>query len=725
MRGSFTTLGGMLMVRSSLVGAVITAFLSAGLANTAGRATPALEAELAITAITPSVPTSGSGVSLTGRVGGASIGTACDIIIGLSKIQVTSRSELRTLTTNSTAATRRAVRAATIARTTSDAQTGEWSTRVSASTLGLTTATAAGVYPLTVTADCGNSITRAATVLPWLPRRSAVSASSLMLLWPVAVAPLRNLGNIWNDAALAAQLQPFGRLRSLLDAGRDAPVSWLLDPETIDTIALAAGRADAAGATRTGLNGQTQDLAAAWLDDLADVTSQQPVIALARAVPDAMLASNNKARGWVRSAQDSAVADLNSVLGSDNAIADVAAWPCAREPRCLRRADLQALTSSGPNRPLVTVLPDSVAPVVRDVYWSAGAVTRMPLSDNPTAVVTDGILDVTLATGDGITEPAMLQQRIIGDLALITLERPKSARTLATTIALGLPTQESLTGAVAAAKALAAASAAGFIKAAQLADVTDLPADRTERKIRFSTTGPESSSVMASIRNAAIDSRAGAQLLTARADRVQWNRETYLASLNSTSLMWRGKFPSQKRYVRTFYRGAKARRTGVHVTTASRVYLGRSNGTIPFTVINTLDRAVTVYPQLSGWPRARIDLAQPPQMLQLGPGERAGVPIGARLLGSGSITVAFSVLSQDGEVISTPARTVVSTNAYARIAQYLVFAAFGLLLLLVLNNIRRTVRRRRHGEQGDGHTAVDMPANDGDGVPDPERGTLT
>ena len=713
----------MLRARRVVVGAFLTTVAAAALPGIS-QAAPFVDMELPVTAVEPAIPTPGSGVSISGRVGGSPIGGACAISVRLGRAPVTSRSELRTLTTSRKAAVRRGSTGQIIATTTSDAETGEWSVRVTARSLGLTTSVSAGVYPLVVGAKCDKTSAHVATVLPWLPRKSAVQPSSLILLWPVAVTPMRNLGNRWNDAALAAQLQPFGRLRSLLDAGREAPVSWLLDPETLDTIALAAGRADAGGAVRTGLNGQTQDLASAWLDDLADIATRQPVLALPRAVPDARLVSTNKARGWVLSAQDSAVDDLNSVLGASNPVSSVVAWPCAREPRCLARDDLRAIVASGQSRPLVTVLSDATAPVARDVYWSAGAVMALPFNGVGKAVVTDGILDETLATGDGITEPAMLQQRIIGDLALITLERPKAPRTLATAIQLGLPTQESLTGAVAAAKALSAASAGGFITSAQLADIADIPVDRTGRTIGFDTARPEPSPIMASVRNAATDSRTSAQLLTGGEDRRQWGRETYVTSINSASLMWHGRFPYQKRYVRTFYRAAKARRSGVHVSTASRVYLGRSNGTIPFTVINTLDRAVTVYPQIIGRPRARIDLAAPPQTLQLAPGERAGVPIGARLLGSGSITVAFSVLSSTGEVISTPARTVVSTNAYARIAQYLVFAAFGLLLLLVVNNIRRQVRRRRNGEQSDGHLSVDLADESADapGVPDHDRG---
>lgn len=662
------------------------------------------KAELAVTALEPAIPTPGSGLSVNGRVGGTSIGSACAVTVRLSTRAVTSRSELRNLTTSSASAARRADASRVVAKTASDPQTGEWSVEMSARELGLTGRVPAGVYPLTVSADCGTSSAHVATVVPWLPRRAAVRPSSLILLWPVAVAPMRTLGNTWDDPSLAAQLQPFGRLRSLLDAGRDAPVSWLLDPETVDTVALAAGRADSSGAVRTGLNGQTRELAAAWLEDLAATAAGESMTALARAVPDAALLSANKSRAWAVSAQDTAVDDLNNVLGGDSPVTSVAAWPCPRTPRCLTRADMRALVSGGGSRPVATVLADSAAPVARDVYWSAGAVTTLPWAGAPRAVVTDSILDQTLATGDGITEPAMLQQRIIGDLALVTLERPKSPRILATTIALGLPTQESLTGAVAAARALSAASAAGFVTASQLSDVGDMPLDKTGRVVRFaSRQRAKPSTTMASIKRAATDARRAAQLLSSLADREQWEREVAITSVNASSLMWRGAETAHRAYLTTFRTLAKDRRTGVHVVTPSRVYLGRSSGTIPFTVINTLNRPVTVYPRLIARPAARINLGEPPRVLRLEPGERAGVPVGARILGSGAVTVAFSVLSGKGEVISTPASTVVSTNAYARIAGYLVFAAFGLLVLLVINNIRRQVQRRRSGERGDGH----------------------
>jgi hypothetical protein len=276
---------------------------------------------------------------------------------------------------------------------------------------------------------------------------------------------------------------------------------------------------------------------------------------------------------------------------------------------------------------------------------------------------------------------------------------------IATTIAPGVPSQTSLAGAVASAQALALAQSAGFVTSTQLSTLTSGSHPTTARSIKLNRARGQSS-LMRDISRARVSATAAASLLSVPADREMWRTQAETAALNSMSLVWRGRGAAQQGFVRAFTAAAAARRGGVRVVTAKRVYLGRSSGTIPFTVINTLDVPVTVYPQVTGHPYTRISLGNPPTSLNLGPGERQGVPIGARILGSGNITVNFMVRGVDRHLISTPASTTVTTSAYARIAGWVVAGAFGLLMLLLVNNIRRQIRRRRAGEATDGHSAV-------------------
>ena len=665
------------------------------------RNAPRVSSSLTITKLTPAIPTLDSGLVVEGRVG--TLASQCDVTVRLSNNALTSRSSLTSLTSQTRTAAARRQSSKVIARTTSSG--GVWSVTINAANLGLSRKVSAGVYPLVVDSLCGTATSQVATALPWLPSRKAIDPSAVVLLWPVTTGPLRNLDNTWDDATLQAQLQPFGRLRTLLDAGRDAPVSWLADPETVDTVALAAGEPDSSGQTRGRLNNSTKALATTWLAELTSIVTSQQVFALPRAMPDATLAIRAGKLPWLLAAQANAAASINDVLQTPDVVTNTVAWPCPRVTRCVNRTELTAVAHGSSTRPIVTVLPDSYAPPQRKNYWTQGALTTLPIKQSASAIVTDGILDRTLATTDGITEPALVEQRIICDLALISLERPRDARTVATTIAPGLPTEASMAGAVAAARAVSLASSAGLVRSTQLADLLTLNNSRTARRIQFGHTRSNNRLTIAAS-GARATTVAASQLLTRPEDKGHWAAQAFAASLNSISLAWQGRATDRKVYVTQFAATANARRAGVRVVTAKRVYLGRSQGRIPFTVINTLDVPVTIYPRISARPATRINLSEPPAELQLGPGERAGVPIGARILGSNKVTVRFSVLGSDKHVISTPASTIVSTSAYARIAGYLVLGAFVLLSLLVVNNIRRQIRRRRNGELRDGHVAI-------------------
>lgn len=670
--------------------------------------TPALNASsapkagLVIDAVVPAIPTLTSGIKLSGRVVSAS--APCSVNLAIVRTALTSRSALAALTTSGSAARRRVNSAESIGHTESDSATGQWQLQVNASALKLTSRTPAGVYPLLVSATCGGHTAYTATVAPWLPSRASVKPSSLAMLWPVALSNPRNLDNTWDDNALQTSLQTFGSLRSLLNAGRAAAVSWLIDPEALDTLALAAGRPDSHGQVRSRLNSNTKALAQTWLEDFANVASSAPVLALPRGLPSAATAARGNRLVWVQRAQASAAADTNRVLGVTNTVPGVVAWPCAHETRCLSRQDLVALTS-GPHAPLLTVLPDSIAPPKGTPNWTTGAVARLPQSQSRLAVVTDSGLDRLLADGDGITEPALLRQRLISEFALISLERPNQPRTIATTIALGLPTQAALTGAVAGAEALSLAQSAGFIASRQLSDVLKRTPEFSSRIFRLQRP-LKVDSLMASTIRARAAATSASSLLSDDGDRATWRRQASTTAANAISLTWQGNRTGQNTFVDLFAKQASARRAGVRVVTAKRVYLGRSNGTIPFTVINTLDVPVTVFPQVTGYPFTRISLGSTPEQLTLAPGERQGVPVGARILGSGAITVSFLVRGADNHLISTPASTMVMTSAYARIATWVVGIAFALLLVLIVNNIRRQIRRRRFGGQSDGHSAV-------------------
>ena len=80
-----------------------------------------------------------------------------------------------------------------------------------------------------------------------------------------------------------------------------------------------------------------------------------------------------------------------------------------------------------------------------------------------------------------------------------------------------------------------------------------------------------------------------------------------------------------------------------------------------------------------------------------GPREKSTLEVGARVLGTGPVTVAITLLTPDGEVFGEPTVTEVRSAAYARAAQWVVGGLFCILVLLLGVNV---VRRRRPSTAG-------------------------
>jgi hypothetical protein len=95
------------------------------------------------------------------------------------------------------------------------------------------------------------------------------------------------------------------------------------------------------------------------------------------------------------------------------------------------------------------------------------------------------------------------------------------------------------------------------------------------------------------------------------------------------------------------------------------------------------------------------------------------MPTEVTLLGGAAVKVMVEVRDAKGRLINVPRATLVSTSAYARFSLYIVVGAFIILVLLMINNIRRTIKRRRGTLVGDDPNAfvdfdadVDSPTDD-------------
>src|SRR5262245_62110701 len=92
-----------------------------------------------------------------------------------------------------------------------------------------------GSYAVKVVTDGRNVHAESRTFLPWVPNPREVTPTRVVLLWPLVDRPVRGQDGIFTDDRLARQLAPKGRLAGLVEAGAGAPVSWVVDPDLIES----------------------------------------------------------------------------------------------------------------------------------------------------------------------------------------------------------------------------------------------------------------------------------------------------------------------------------------------------------------------------------------------------------------------------------------------------------------------------------------------------------
>lgn len=90
------------------------------------------------------------------------------------------------------------------------------------------------------------------------------------LLWPLSTAPVLLPDGRLVDDQLAAEIAPGGRLSTLVTAGADAPVTWVVDP---DLVVTTAAMVNGYRTVQPDGDGTGASAAAAFLADLASVLS--------------------------------------------------------------------------------------------------------------------------------------------------------------------------------------------------------------------------------------------------------------------------------------------------------------------------------------------------------------------------------------------------------------------------------------------------------------------
>ncbi|MFJ4629466.1 DUF6049 family protein [Streptomyces sp. NPDC088847] len=288
-----------------------------------------------------------------------------------------------------------------------------------------------GVYPLGVALSGETSaqpweqvlgIQR--TFLPWQPG-DADTKTKTTYLWPLisGVHMTAQTGSneqqtpVFLNDDLAKEISPGGRLDQMLSLGKDLDVTWVIDPDLLASVDAMTRSYKIQGDGDTTTAGTHQAVAKAWLAELQSAVADKEVVALPFADPDlASLAHNGTSvtgsLSHLKDATDVAASTVQTVLhvtpNTDFA------WPVngAVDPSIIKVA-----TSAGADK--VIARSDSLQETGGLSYTPSAA---RPVGGGTTAVVADARLstafdgDLTKAGAATLAEQQFLAQSLALDL---------------------------------------------------------------------------------------------------------------------------------------------------------------------------------------------------------------------------------------------------------------------------------------------------------------------
>jgi hypothetical protein len=294
-------------------------------------------------------------------------------------------------------------------------------------TQGLCLSCNPGIYPIDVAlSDTGTGVelARAHTFVPYFD--SAPAAVQVSWIWPLLDRPHRSLSRTtFDDDDLATSVSPGGRLWRLLQVADDVAgrirLTLVVDPDLIDSlVVMSAGyRVRTADGSVAGTGSMA---AAAWLRELADLSTKHDVVRTAYADPDVDSLSRAGVN-WSTTLDQRQATALTSALG-----VSPGTWLTWPDQNTLSGAGLDQVVANGAS---AVLLGDSMFPSTKDDTTTRDALAPLPsAAGGTTAVVLDSGLESWLATAispaSSSSDAFAARQRIAVSLAARARQNPAS-----------------------------------------------------------------------------------------------------------------------------------------------------------------------------------------------------------------------------------------------------------------------------------------------------------
>jgi Family of unknown function (DUF6049) len=551
-----------------------------------------------------------------------------------------------------------------------------------------------GVYQLDLTATAPQSAVPDSTVttfLPWVPNAESVAPTRLAWLWPLVARPVRDSAGIFSNDLLAASLGSGGRLRGLVDAAAGSPVTWVVDPDLLETAKQMSEGYQVR--VRGGTTAGTGRVAAAdWLDRLRAAIGNSEIVNLPYGDVDLTALRRNQLAADITAANKLGAQTAQSVLHRPT-VSDVA-WPPGD---VTDRPTLEAVRASGQQ---AIILADSALPPEVGLNYTPDGRGRLDTAAGELEpLLIDSGLSAVLRTGSGreLGAGALMIQRFLAETALIMLQRPNDARSLV----IAAPRNWSVEPGTAE-QLLRAAAAAPWLTSVPLSAVRSVEPPAIPRV---------PAEYPASARAAELP---GAYLTTVRRMRTQLlgftevlsspdpiERAYTAARLRAESAAWRrtdgepGVTAAGRSYLRRVAANLTALRGQVSIVSAGTVTLSSHTGTIPVTVRNELPQAVSIQVFVDSTREDRLRVEQP-DLAIVPAGGVAPISVWAEAVANGLVEVRVRLVNESGEPISDWQSIRVQVTNYGTLGSVIIAAATALLFLSATTRIvRRSLAGRR------------------------------
>jgi hypothetical protein len=572
------------------------------------------------------------------------------------------------------------------------------------------------------------------TFLPWYQDGGAKS-TQYTFLWPLIDRPHLTVRSDSDDQQspiflnddLARDLAPGGRLRRMVELGRDLPVTWVIDPDllaTVDAMTKKYQVAGEGGDLENTTTGTGTDDAKQWLKDLTAAVAGREVVALPFGDPDiASIAHHGRnvsgTLGNLKTATDLSTSTVQTVLGvtpdTDTA------WPVQG---AIDSSIIDVATSAGADK--IIARGDSLGETGNLSYTPTAA---RPLGGGTTALVADSTLSQAFQ-GDMLSagNETLAIQKYISQTLMITMQAPEKKRS----ILVAPQRMPTASQAQAMADAISAVTESGWAQSATFAAAAKATPDPgASRRIPGSSAYPTAlrkqelaTSAFEDIQSTQTRLNRFLVILSVK-DRVRVPFGTAL--LRSMSTQWRGE-PTGATEFRDAIGSYLSELTGLVriLGKGGTLTLSGRSATIPVTVKNELGQTVTgLELRLTSSQDNSLDVGDP-QAVTVDGGHTRSLKFDATAQRNGLTTVTAQLYTQDGARYGDAMTFQVNVTS---ITSTVMLVIAGGLLLLVLAGVRMyRQRKRRAAEETTDEGAEDGEAEDGedghdgeDSDPEPEE----